>query len=372
MHVSHIPLLTVLILLVFLPVILAASADYYKILGVDRSATKKDIKKAYREFSKKYHPDKNPGDKSAEGKFIECAQAYEVLSDDEKRRIYDQYGEEGLKGSGQQFHNPFDIFQQFGGFGGGGFGGFGHQHTQQQKGPEVNMDLSVTLEELYLGTSFEVEVNKQIICPTCRGSGAKHQNDVKTCTGCQGSGIKTVRQMLAPGMYTQMQTHCDQCGGRGKIVKSKCASCSGTKVRRGSHQVTVTVEAGMQDAQRIVLDQESDESPDVTPGDLIFTVRATPHPVFTRNGDNLYMKETISLKEALLGVDRKVKHLDGRVVNIKRSGVTQPGFVQTIKGEGMPTHQFPSEKGILFVEYVVIIPERLTKAQTELAEKMFA
>ncbi|TPX57239.1 hypothetical protein PhCBS80983_g03943 [Powellomyces hirtus] len=372
MKLRTIPLVAALLLLLAIPAILA-SADYYKVLGVDRSATKKTIKKAYRESSKKYHPDKNPGDKVAEDKFVELAQAYEVLSDDEKRRIYDQYGEEGLKGSGQQFHNPFDIFAQFGGFGGGGFGGFGHRHhAQQQKGPEVHMDVAVTLEELFLGTSIEVEINKQIICPTCRGSGAKHADDVTQCTACGGSGIRVVRQMLGPGMYTQMQQHCDACGGRGKIIKSKCKACSGTKVKRGSHQVTITVDRGMADAQRITLDQESDEAPDIIPGDLVFTLQTQPHPVFTRNGDNLYAKQVISLKEALLGVDRKLKQLDGSLVTVRREGVTQPGFVQEIRGEGMPKHDRPNERGLLYVEYIVVLPEKLTNAQIDLADKMFA
>ncbi|KAI8825759.1 uncharacterized protein EV422DRAFT_503133 [Fimicolochytrium jonesii] len=361
-----------LLLSVCLPAVFAG-ADYYRILGIERAASKRDIKKAYRDKSKKYHPDKNPGDKVAEDKFVELSQAYEVLSDDEKRRIYDQYGEEGLKNSGgNQFHNPFDIFAQFGGFG-GGFGGFGgHHHAQRPKGPEVNMDLAVSLEELFLGKSLEIEINKQVICPTCRGSGAKNANDVTNCHSCGGSGVKIVRQMLGPGMYTQMQTHCEVCQGKGKVIKHKCPACAGAKVKRGSHQLSVAIERGMSDGQRIVMEQESDESPDITPGDLVFTIRSIPHPIFTRKGDNLYLKETISLHEALLGFTRKVPHLDGNVITIEREGVTQPGFVQTVKGQGMPTHEFPSERGVLFVEYAVVLPDKLSTDQTELVKKLLA
>ncbi|KAJ3045938.1 DnaJ- protein scj1 [Rhizophlyctis rosea] len=316
---SHFAFLA-LALLLLVDLVLAAK-DYYKILKVDRSATKREIKKSYRELSKKVHPDRNPDDPKAEEKFAELAAAYEVLTDDEKRRIYDQYGEEGLKQQGGGgFRSPHDIFSQF------GFGGFGHHHHhQEKKGPSIHMILDVTLEDLFKGDSIDIEINKQIICPTCRGSGAKRAEDVHTCNVCQGSGIKIVRQMLAPGMYQQMQATCDACGGRGKIVKSKCPACHGHKVMRGSRQLTVDVEKGMVDGQKIAFEGEADESPDATAGDVIFTLRTAPHPVFTRRGDNLYMKEHISLKEALLGFRHQVTQLDGSVVKIEREGVTQHG-----------------------------------------------
>ncbi|KAJ3415618.1 DnaJ- protein scj1 [Chytridiales sp. JEL 0842] len=345
-----------------------AGADYYKILGVSRSADKRDIKKAYRELSKKYHPDKNPGDKASENKFIELAKAYEVLSDEEKRRVYDQYGEEGLKGENQHFHNPFDIFQQFG-FGGGGWG---HHHQQERKGPEIAMELAVTLEELFNGETIEVEINKQIICPICRGSGAKRAEDVKRCHGCNGQGVKIVKHMLGPGIYQQMQSTCDVCGGKGKIIKSKCPSCEGHKVKRGSRQVTVSVERGMADKQRIVFENEGDESPDQAAGDVVFEIKTIPHPVFVRDGDNLRMKKTISLRDALLGFEFKVKHLDGKEITVKREKeVTQPGFVQEVKGQGMPTHQYPSERGSLYVEYTVQLPTSITSDQAKHIEKAF-
>ncbi|KAI9183772.1 uncharacterized protein BJ171DRAFT_464602 [Polychytrium aggregatum] len=357
---------------VFLLVVLAlclqlvcAGTDYYKILGVDRSATKKAIKKAYKELSIKYHPDKNPGDKVAEAKFIELAEAYEVLTDEEKRRIYDRYGAEGLKEGGGGHRDPFDIFSQF------GFGGFGGQRQHhERKGVSVNIDLDVTLEDVFLGATIEFEINKQIICPTCRGSGAKNADDVHTCHSCGGNGIKVVRQMLGPGIYQQMQTTCDVCGGKGRIVKSKCPVCQGTKVKRGSHQLTITIERGMADQQRIVFENESDESPDITPGDLIFTLRVRDHPVFARNGDNLYTKEILTLKEALLGFERQIKHLDGQLVRVSRSDVTQPGFVQEIKNEGMPNVEYPSERGSLFIEYQVVFPPALSPEQLEELKKI--
>ncbi|KAJ3252636.1 DnaJ- protein scj1 [Chytriomyces hyalinus] len=339
--------LVFLLAFVLLATTALAGKDYYGILGVNRSALKREIKKAYKDLSKKYHPDKNPGDKESEQKFIECAQAYEVLSNDEKRRIYDQYGEEGLQegGGGQQFHNPFDIFSQF------GFGGGGHRGHQERKGAETQMEIRVTLEEIFNGEQVEVEINKQVICPICRGSGAKKADDVKKCTSCGGQGIRIVKHQLAPGMWQQMQTTCDVCGGKGKIVKSKCASCNGHKVKRGSHQITVTIERGVADNHPIIFENEGDEHPDITPGDVHFIVRTVPHAIFTREGIHLRMRAEIPLKQALLGIAFEVKHLDGKMITIQREGVTQPGFVQTVKGQGMPTHMYPSERGDLYVEY---------------------
>ncbi|KAI9096158.1 hypothetical protein DFS34DRAFT_155724 [Phlyctochytrium arcticum] len=357
-----------LVLILDLPQVLAG-ADFYKLLGITKNASKREIKKAYRKLSKDLHPDKNKA-ADAEEQFTNLGRAYETLIDDEKRRIYDKYGEEGLKNGGQQFHNPYDIFAQFAGFGGFGGGGFGH--PQQRKGESVAIPLPVSLEDLFLGTTIEIEINKQVICPTCRGSGAKRAEDVVVCKSCNGNGIKIIRQMLGPGMYQQMQTQCDQCGGRGKVVKSKCSACDGHKVKRGSHQLSVTIERGMDDQQKIVMEQEADESPEITPGDIILTLKTSPHPVFTRQGDNLYAKEFITLKEALLGFTKKIRHLDGEFISVSRDGVTQPGFVQAIKNQGMPTHEFPSERGVLYVEYGVILPQSLSQSQQDDIEKILS
>jgi DnaJ-related protein SCJ1 len=165
-----------------------------------------------------------------------------------------------------------------------GGGGFFRQGNQERKGHNIEIDLFVTLEELYLGKSLEVEINRQIICPTCRGSGAKSHEHIKTCTSCRGSGVKIVRQQFAPGIYQQMQTHCNVCGGKGKVISAKCSKCQGAKVTRGSNQITVFVEKGMYDGQRIVYEGESDESPDMAAGDVVFVVREQSHPLFTRKG----------------------------------------------------------------------------------------
>eukprot|EP01114_Cavostelium_apophysatum_P009705 TRINITY_DN2294_c0_g1_i1.p1 TRINITY_DN2294_c0_g1~~TRINITY_DN2294_c0_g1_i1.p1 ORF type:complete len:372 (+),score=70.59 TRINITY_DN2294_c0_g1_i1:158-1273(+) len=341
-----------------------AGKDYYAILGVPRDAPARVIKKAYRELAVKYHPDKTQGDAESEKKYVEIGTAYEVLSDEEKRRVYDQFGEEGLKdgGRGQRFNSPFDIFSQFG-FGGGG-GGHAHQH-EQKKAPSVEIPLEVTLKDLYLGKTFKIGHKKQILCPKCRGTGAKDANDVQTCNECNGSGTKVFTQQLGPGFMTQTQRTCDKCGGKGKIVKSTCPICKGTKVGIEDEVITVYVERGMPDGHGIVFEQENDESPEVTPGDVIFKISTTPHKRFVRVGDDIHMKLNISLLEALVGFTKTVRHLDGHEVKIANAGVTKPGEILTINGEGMPHHNFPSQTGNMYVEVSIKMPSSLTEAQKE-------
>ncbi|KAG5455771.1 MAG: hypothetical protein BJ554DRAFT_4702, partial [Olpidium bornovanus] len=290
-----------------------------------------------RDLAIKHHPDKG----GSADFFAEISHAADTLLDDEKRRIYDQYGEEGLKknqGAREGHHDPFDVFSHFfGGFG----GGHGPFQSGENRGPQVVLDLPVDLRDLYTGTEIEVDISKQVICDSCRGTGAEKVDDVKPCATCGGRGLRIVKQMLGPGIYQQMQTTCDACGGRGKIVKSTCQTCKGRKVRRGSDRLTVVVEKGMRDEQRIEFAAEGDESPDHLPGDVIFVVREQAHPVFVRRGDNLYTKEAITLLEvrrpglwgkeafrpisnstgghALTGFERKFKHLDGEEVLVRRT-----------------------------------------------------
>lgn len=351
-----------MLLLALFAVCVYCAEDFYKVLGVKKTASERDIKKAYLKLSKQYHPDKNPGDDTANKKFIEISEAYQVLSDAEKRRVYDQHGHEGLKQQGQGGHHmdPFDLFSQFG-FG----GGMRQQQQEEQRAPDVTMELHVTLEDLYKGKTLEVGIRNQMLCPKCRGTGARSEDDVHKCHSCQGRGVKTVVQQLAPGFVQQMQTTCDVCGGKGKIVKSKCPICKGEKLVTGQRVLDATVEPGMADGATIEFENAGDEHPDHAAGHIIFKVVTQPHSLFVRDGNNLRMTMHISLREALVGFSKYITHLDGRQVEIKQTGVTKPGHVQRVVGEGMPHHGTPSRKGDLLVTYVVDFPAKLTPQQAQ-------
>eukprot|EP01116_Phalansterium_solitarium_P009013 TRINITY_DN23003_c0_g1_i1.p1 TRINITY_DN23003_c0_g1~~TRINITY_DN23003_c0_g1_i1.p1 ORF type:complete len:372 (+),score=141.99 TRINITY_DN23003_c0_g1_i1:129-1244(+) len=354
-------LVVALTTLAYCAICVLAGKDYYKILGVTRDANNKALKKAYRDLSLKYHPDKNkePG---ASDKFVEISNAYEVLSDEEKRRIYDQYGEEGLKEGGRsKFQNPFDIFSQFG-FGGGG-GHQHHGHGDKRKGASIVVPLELELRDLYLGKEFEVAQKKQTLCPKCRGTGAKDPDDVKVCPDCKGQGVKVFTQQLGPGFVTQTQRTCDKCNGKGRIAKSQCPFCKGSKVADGEETLTVIVERGMPDGHEIVFEQEADERPDEIPGDLIFKIETLPDKRFVRRGDDLHMNMTISLLEALVGFSKSFRHLDGHSVKVTKEDVTKPGEVFMVAEEGMPKHNWSSELGNLYIEFAIRMPTSVTEEQ---------
>ncbi|KYQ89257.1 heat shock protein DnaJ family protein [Tieghemostelium lacteum] len=362
--------ISLLIVLLVCVTIVIGGKDYYEILGISRDSSPSDIKKAYRRLSVQFHPDKNPDSKD---KYIEISTAYETLSDPEKRRVYDQYGEEGLKqghGGGGGF-DPFDIFANFGGF---KFGGGGQQQQggggMKQRGQDIELDIEVSLRDLYIGRTTRVTQKKQILCTKCRGSGAKKASDVTTCSGCKGSGIKIKTQQLGPGFVQQFQTTCDECGGKGKKVTSKCPHCQGKKVETGEETYTIMIERGMIDGQQIRLEQYGEEAPETTPGDIIFKIVTLPDKHFKRVGENLYYNMSISLLEALTGFSKEITHLDGHKVPIERVDVTKPGFVLKIQEEGMPHHSFPSQTGDLYVEFTVIFPTEITSQQKDDFKKL--
>ncbi|KAL6049230.1 DnaJ-related protein scj1 [Balamuthia mandrillaris] len=344
--------------------------DYYKLLGVTRDATEAKIKSAYKKLAAKWHPDKYKGEdkEKAVKEFQKVSKAYEVLKDEQKRRIYDQYGEEGLeqqgrRGGGGGFTDPFDLFSNFGFSTGGKRRGGGA--VQERQAPPLVLELEVTLEDLYLGRVLTVTHKKQTLCPSCRGTGAKDPDDVKTCPVCHGSGMVITTHQIGPGFVTQTQSICNKCGGKGKIVKSVCPVCGGTKVGVGEETITVVVERGMSDGQKITFKEEGPEAPDVIPGDLIFQLVTIPHKQFRRKGNDLHLKASISLLESLVGFSSVIKHLDGHDVVLERDTVTKPGHVMIIKGEGMPVHEYPSQRGDLHVEFGVRFPESLTPEQIQ-------
>lgn len=371
-------------LLIFLCLLqLAACAeDFYKLLGIDKQASDREIKRAYRTLSKKYHPDKNPNDPTAQQKFVEIAEAYEALSDSESRKIYDRYGYEGLKqrqqgGGGGQHHDPFDLFSRF--FGGGGH--FGHQ-PGQRRGPDMEVRIGVPLKDFYNGHSTEFQLEKQQICEDCEGSGSA-DGQVDTCSACGGHGIQVKKHMLAPGIFQQVQVQCETCGGQGKTIKHKCPVCNGSRVVRKTNTFPLVIEKGAPKGQKINYENDGDESPDWVAGDIHVTlVEKTPDleednemkvdgTFFRRKGNELYWKELLSLREAWMGDwTRNLTHLDGHIVQLsrKRGEVVQPGQVERITGEGMPKwHEdgdsvyHKTEFGDLIVEYMIVLPDQMEK-----------
>lgn len=346
--------LFMLFCLLFLAVIVNA-ADLYKALELSKSASEQDIRKAYKRLSRKYHPDKNK-DAGAEEKFVEIAHAYEVLSDPQKKQIYDRHGEEGLKAheSGQQPHaNPFDMFSSF-------FGG-GHPGQQQvRRGPTSITEMEVNLSDIYMGASIDFLIKKRILCDHCRGTGAASSSDIHTCPVCGGSGVQIVRQQIMPGMFSQAQVTCGQCGGRGSTITRACPHCGGAKVLEHTQTYTLDVPRGAPEGHEVMFEGEGDESPDWEAGDIVMRVRSKKDKGgWRRKESGLYWKETIGIEEALLGFERNLTHLDGHVVPLKRHGVTQPGYVQTIKGEGMPVYG-QNSFGDLYVEYTVVLPKEIS------------
>lgn len=342
-----------------------AGRDYYEVLGLEKTATDKDIKRAYRKMASTAHPDRNKDDPDANEKFAEIGNAYEVLSEPEKRQKYDMYGEDGLKPDG-------------GGGGGGGFGdffgGFGGGRRQgadsDKRKPDIPMDIEVTLQELYLGSARTVKLRQQILCPACRGTGSKG-GEVDKCKVCKGQGFTLERRQVGPGFIQQVQVDCRKCAGTGRVSKAECPACEGKKVQTGDKELDVYLEQGMPDGSEILFDGEGDQGPGESPAHIKFYVRTQHHPLFRREGPDLHIDIHLSLLEALLGFSRTVEHLDGHVVTIERSEITKPGQMDTSEKEGMPVWGFPSEKGNLIAHYVIDLPATLTPEQKAIVGEIF-
>ncbi|KAF2402269.1 DnaJ-domain-containing protein [Trichodelitschia bisporula] len=379
------PIMRTFLLLLLCAFLVLCAEDYYQLLGLKKGATEKDIKKAYRKLSKQFHPDKNPGDESAHHKFVAIAEAYDALSDAESRRIYDQYGHEGLKqhkqggGRGGGGHDPFDIFSRF--FGGSGH--FGH-HDDVRRGPNKQAAIALPLRDFYTGAEKEFTIDKQVVCAECTGSGSA-DGVVEQCHTCGGSGVRIMKQMLAPGFVQQVQTTCNACGGKGKTIKHACPVCHGQRVVTEKEAFTLHVQPGMPRGVRVTYNNEADESPDWEAGDLIIEVHEaepqlagegaealarTDGTFFRRRGENLFWREVLGLREAWMGGwSRNVTHLDGHVVRLgrERGQVVQPGLVEVVPNEGMPIwteeggNGDEKRYGALMVEYVVVLPDQMEK-----------
>ncbi len=343
--------------------------DYYRVLGVERSADPGEIKKAYRRLAVQYHPDKNPGDRDSEERFKEVAEAFEVLSDPRKREIYDAYGHEGLKGRGFGFHDPSDIFQQFMGaaFGGGIFGdifGFGAGPSRSSAGPSIEYELEISLEEAAAGAKKTIEIFRREVCPRCRGEGAEPGSKRETCPRCRGAGrIRQARRTLLGTFATE--SPCPDCGGSGRIIKVPCRECRGQGTVEKEREITVRIPAGVGDGSILRQRGGGESGPSSrTPGDLVIYLRVREHPIFTRSGDDILCQVTVGFPLAAVGGEIKVPTLEGETV-LKIPPGTQSGEVFKLKGLGV-AHLHGSGRGDEQVNVRVEVPTRLNKKQKEL------
>ena len=362
-----------------------AKRDYYEVLGVDKSASAEEIKKAYRKMAIKYHPDKNPGDKEAEEKFKEAAEAYSVLSDADKKARYDQFGHAGVEGSGPDFSGGFgnlnDILNDlFGGAFGGGFGGFsgfgggfGGQRGQRQqrvyRGRDIRVRVKLTLEEIAKGVEKEISIEKNVPCSECGGKGAKNSSDIKTCPACQGSGQvqRVVNSFLG---QTVTYSTCQQCGGEGKIISNPCRSCNGTGLVRKRETIKVKIPAGVEAGMQLTLQGEGHAAKNNgINGDLLVVIEEHEHANLKREGNNLYYTKVISVVDALLGAEVSIPCLDGDY-KIKVDAGTQSGEVVRLRGRGLPSVNGYGGTGDLYVKIAVWIPKKLSKEEKEIIESL--
>lgn len=329
--------------------------EYYDELGVSPTASDAEIKKAYRKLARQYHPDSNPGDEQTEAKFHKITDAYNVLTDPDKRVLYDQHGQEGLKNDNQG-GGGFNPFAQF-------FGGGGNQRQGNKLG-DTNLILEVSLADVYIGKEFDVLINHQKLCSHCHGTGGEGKDSVATCPTCKGSGVVVKEFRFGPGMIQRQQQHCDKCQGKGKIIKQVCTKCKGSKVSAGHTHKTIFVEKGMKSGSKITLVNAGDAQAGKVAGDVVYTLDVRPHDTFTRYGDNLQTTITVSLLEALTGFKYTLTHLDGKKVTINSPpDITQPQQTLKMAGQGMPKSDYPSEHGDLFITVNVQLPLSLTSEQ---------
>ena len=357
-----------------------AKRDYYEVLGVDKNATPEELKKAYRKLALQYHPDRNPGDKEAEEKFKEAAEAYDVLSNPEKKARYDQFGMAGMDGAyGQGGMNMNDIFSQFGDlfgdlFGGGGFrtgfsgfNGGGRGARRVLRGTNLRIKVKLTLEEIDHGCEKKIKVSKYVPCRTCNGTGSK-DGKTETCPHCHGAGVVTETKRTILGMM-QTQSACPHCGGEGTVVKDKCHDCHGDGIVKSDEIITINIPAGVQDGMQLAMQGQGNAAPrGGIAGDLIVLVEELPHDTFERQDANLYYNAFITFSEAALGASVEIPTLNGKV-KIKIDPGTPSGRVVRLRGKGLPVVNGYG-RGDLLVCLNVWVPKDLTREEKRTLEDL--
>jgi len=352
-----------------------AKRDYYDVLGVTKNATEDEIKKAYRKMAMKYHPDKNQGDKAAEEKFKEAAEAYDVLGNASKKQKYDQFGHAGFSAGGGGGHGDFssmdDIFSAFGDiFGGGGFGGGGSSRGGRRvnRGTNLRIKVKLDLNEILTGVEKKIKVNKYVSCVPCKGTGAQNGSGFSNCNTCRGTGQVT---RVVQTMLGQMQTAstCPSCGGEGQIIKEKCKSCYGDGIVKGEEVISINIPAGVAEGMQLSMQGKGNAAArGGVPGDLLIVVEETEHPTLKRDGNNLLYNLFISVPEVILGTSAEINTLDGKA-KIKIDAGTQSGKVLRLRGKGLPNIN-GYDKGDLLVNVNVWTPQTLNKEEKQLLEKL--
>ncbi|OHD77257.1 MAG: molecular chaperone DnaJ [Spirochaetes bacterium RIFOXYC1_FULL_54_7] len=359
-----------------------AKRDYYEVLGIQKNASKDDIKKAYRRLAVANHPDKNPGDKAAEERFKEATEAYEIIADDQKRAAYDQFGFAGVDGmgqGGQDFTNIYrdfeDIFGGFGDFssifdnlfgGSGGRGGGARRRGEPPKGTNLRYDLQLSFEDAVFGTNVEIAYSRDEACSVCSGSGSEAGGGRKVCPTCQGSG-----QVRRSSGFFSIASPCPTCSGEGHIIDKPCRSCGGSGLTKKKQKIKVTIPPGMDDGKRLSVAGQGDTGPNGgRPGDLYVFIHVRPHEFFERDGYDLYCAMPISISKAALGGEITVPTIDGKKVKVSIPAGTQYGKMLRLREEGVPGANGGARRGDMYIKLMVQVPAKLSRRGKELLEEL--
>ena len=357
---------------------MAQKRDYYEVLGISKTASEDEIKKAYRKIAIKYHPDRNPGDKEAEEKFKEAAEAYNVLHDPQKRQQYDQFGFNGpmgggfgggFDGFGGASMNMDDIFSMFGdifgghGFG-GGFGGARGGRSQVHRGSDLRLKVRLTLEEINTGVTKKFKVRKDITCTHCHGTGAEGDSGSETCPTCHGSGVITHTTQSIFGMM-QTQGVCPTCHGEGKVIKNKCKDCGGTGVTKGEEVVEINIPAGVAEGMVVNVPSKGNAGHHGgIAGDIQVYIEEEENNTFVRDGNDLIYNLLLDFPTAALGGEVDIPTIDGKTLKVKIEGGTQPGKTMRLRGKGLPAVQgYGNGRGDLVVNISVYVPKTLSREE---------
>ena len=358
-----------------------AKRDYYEVLGVQKGATKEEIKKGYRKLAVMYHPDKNPGNKEAEDKFKEATEAYEVLSDDQKRQIYDQYGFAGLEGmaggsgGNQGYSHAFHDFEDlFGGFGdvfenlfGGGASSSRRRSGGPDQGASLRYDLEISFKDAVFGTKAEISFQHNEVCESCRGTGGAEGSKRKTCPSCGGAG--QIRR--SAGFFSVAQT-CPTCQGEGTVVDNPCKACGGSGLQKKRKKIVVTIPPGVDNGKRIAVPNQGDAGRGGGPsGDLVIILHVAPHRYFERNGQDLYCAIPVSMTQAALGSEITVTSLDDKKIKLRIPAGTQHGKLLRLRDEGVP-YGNSGRKGDMYIKVLITVPTKLSAKAKQLLEEVAA